>query len=208
MDFILDSIINYLDSVNATYVYLLLFVSAVVENIFPPAPGDTITAFGAFMVGTGRLEYLMVYLVTTAGSTAGFMILYFLGRFLDRNYFFEKKIAHFDSKTIDIAIDKFNRYGYIIVLINRFLPGVRSVISISAGIVRLKPHLVFVFATSSALIWNLIWIQAGFLLGDNWDTVKQKITVLLGNYNKVAVLLIILALAYFFLKNLLVNSKK
>jgi len=68
-DFIND-IIQFLLPHNDIYLYIFLFLSAVVENLFPPIPGDTITAFGAFLVGTGRLDFLLVYTSTTLGSVA------------------------------------------------------------------------------------------------------------------------------------------
>jgi membrane protein DedA with SNARE-associated domain len=61
-------------------VYFLLALSAYVENLVPPIPGDTITAFGAFLVGTGRLDFFGVFLSTTLGSLLGFLTLFWLVR--------------------------------------------------------------------------------------------------------------------------------
>ena len=66
----LDGFLDFLNSLPDGLIYLLLGVSAFVENVFPPVPGDTITAFGAFLVGTQRLSFFGVYLSTTAGSTS------------------------------------------------------------------------------------------------------------------------------------------
>jgi len=206
MEEILDSLLGYIVTVDDYYLYLFLFLSAFVENIFPPAPGDTITVFGAFMVGTGRLEYLLVYLATTAGSVLGFMSLYFLGCFVDRRFFHKKRFRIFSDEAIDKTLKAFGRYGYYIVLANRFLPGVRSVISITAGFAELRVHAVFLMATISAMVWNFIWIQAGFMLGDNWNTVRKGIAEILGSYNRAALIIISLVAAYFFLKKILVRK--
>ena len=61
---------------NIYYLYLFLFASSIIENLFPPIPGDTITAFGAFLAGIGKLDFLMVIIITTIGSTIGFMLLF------------------------------------------------------------------------------------------------------------------------------------
>ena len=65
-----------LQSTDPILAYLVLFISAFVENVFPPIPGDSVTILGAYLVGTGILNFWGVYLATTAGSLAGFMSIY------------------------------------------------------------------------------------------------------------------------------------
>ncbi|TAL38884.1 MAG: DedA family protein [Spirochaetes bacterium] len=180
------TILELLDKVlacNEALFYLFLFVSAVIENLFPPIPGDTITAFGAFLVGTGRLNYFLVYGVTTLGSVVGFMLLFFLGRFMGKEFFMNKNYSFFSSKSILSAEAWFRRFGYPVVAGNRFLPGIRSVISLVSGISMLSPARVLALSVASAAVWNFIWIHAGFMLGTNWDAVRGKTQTLLRNYN-------------------------
>ena len=179
----LDRLIEFLLPQNDSFLYIFLFISAVVENLFPPIPGDTITALGAFLVGTGRLSYILVYLTTTAGSVIGFLLLFFLGRFLEREFFLERDYRFFSRESILKAEKWFGNYGYRVVLANRFLPGIRSVISLVSGISLLNPLRVTLLALVSAAVWNLIWIQAGFLLGNNWTVVRTKTESLLRTYN-------------------------
>jgi membrane protein DedA with SNARE-associated domain len=179
---LIDSIINQHDAV----LYIFLFASAVIENLFPPIPGDTITAFGAFLVGTGRLNYGLVFLTTTAGSVAGFFILFIIGRSFGRDFFMKKNYRHFSVDSIIKTEKWFSSRGYIIVLLNRFMPGIRSVISVTAGISLFSPLKVLILSTISAAVWNLIWIHAGYSLGGSWDTVREKTGVLLKNYNLAA----------------------
>ena len=183
MQDMINTIIAFLLPMNDLFLYLFLFASAVIENLFPPIPGDTITAFGAFLVGTGRLDYLLVYAVTTLGSVCGFVCLVLIGRLLGREYFIGKDYRHLPAKRIVLAESWFRRYGYFVVLANRFLPGVRSVISLASGIARLSLPKVFALAIVSASIWNLIWIHTGYLLGDNWELVKDRMSTILRNYN-------------------------
>mgnify|MGYP000877104009 CR=1 FL=1 len=190
MEQFVNQIIDKLYHAPDVYLYGFLFVSAIVENLFPPIPGDTITAFGAFLVGKGRLSYFYVYLWTTLGSVIGFMSLFFLGRFLEKDFFMKKNYKFFSAESIVEAERWFNKYGYFVILGNRFLPGVRSVISIFSGISLLSPLRVLLFSLISASVWNLIWIHVGYTLGDNWDLVKEKFTDILTRYNMVAGIII------------------
>ena len=178
-----DAFLNMLDTLPDGLIYVLLGLSAFVENIFPPIPGDTITAFGAFLVGTKRLSFLGVYLSTTLGSLAGFMCLFWIGRFLGRRFFIERDYRFFKARDIIRAEAWFRRWGYLLILLNRFFPGIRSVISIAGGISRLGGLKVTLLALISACTWNLIWILAGYTLGNNWEVVKTKMAGLMFRYN-------------------------
>ena len=197
MEEIINRVLEFLLPRNDIFLYLFLFASAVVENLFPPIPGDTITAFGAFLVGIGRLNYFLVFASTTAGSVLGFMALFFLGRFLEREFFMKKNFRFFSKENIIRGEAWFQKYGCGIVLANRFLPGLRSVISIISGISKLHPVKVCLLSLASASVWNLIWLQTGFLLGNNWDTVKEKVADIVSKYNiAVGIFIILLVLAY------------
>jgi len=198
MENCLLEIMQGLSSADTWILYLLLFVSAVVENLFPPIPGDTITAFGAFLVGTGRLNYFMVYFSTTLGSVAGFILLFAVGRLLGKSFFTDRNYRFLSREKILEAEGWFNRYGYFAVLANHFLPGVRYANALVPGISGLSPLKVALTALLSASVWNLIWIQAGYTLGNNWDTVSEKLRVIMRNYN-VAVALLMAAVLLAFL---------
>ena len=186
MEEFLNNIIEFLLPQNNAILYLFLFASAIVENLFPPIPGDTITFFGAALVSTGRLDYLLVYITTTLGSVVGFMALFFVGRLLEREFFIKRDFSFFSAESIVKTEEWFRKYGYFVVLINRFVPGIRSAVSLVSGISLLKPLRVTLLALLSASIWNLIWIHTGYTLGNNWETLKHKSGEILGNYNMVA----------------------
>jgi membrane protein DedA with SNARE-associated domain len=186
----LDRFLEFLNSLPDLLIYVALGLSAFIENVFPPIPGDTITAFGAFLVGTKRLQFLGVYLSTTVGSLCGFMSLFWLGRLLGRRYFVEKDHRFFRAQDILRAEQWFRRFGYLLILLNRFLPGIRSVISISGGISGLATVWVTLLALVSCSVYNLIWIYFGHLLGSNWETAKDRMAHILTRYN-VAVLVVL-----------------
>jgi membrane protein DedA with SNARE-associated domain len=179
----MESFLNTLQLLPDELVYLALGVSAFVENVFPPIPGDTITAFGAFLVGIGRLDFWGVYVATTSGSLIGFMALFGLGGFLGRRFFLEKDYRFFKAKDIMRAEGWFRRYGYTLIVINRFIPGARSAISVAGGMARLRAAMVGFLALISCAVWNLIWILAGYGLGAHWEVVEERMAAMLVKYN-------------------------
>ncbi len=199
----LDDFLGFLNTLPDALIYLLLGVSAFVENVFPPIPGDTITAFGAFLVGTKRLTFTGVYLSTVLGSLIGFMFLFWLGGLLGRRFFLERDYWFFKAQDIFKAEEWFRRYGYLLILLNRFLPGVRSVISIAGGISRLKTYRVLSLALVSCAAWNLIWIFLGYVLGSNWEMVKDKMAHIMARYNLAVVILFGLMVLLFVIRKML-----
>jgi membrane protein DedA with SNARE-associated domain len=178
-----DAIFKLLESLPDGLIYIMLAVSAFVENICPPIPGDTITAIGAFLVGVGQLDFFWVFASTTLGSLAGFLCLFALGRSLGRRYFLERDFRFFRAQKILQAEAWFTKYGYLLVALNRFLPGVRSAVSIAGGISRLRLFHVAVLALLSCGLWNGLWIFLGYSLGTHWESVQARLTEIMTRYN-------------------------
>lgn len=193
-------VFEYVKGLSPGALYLFLAFSAWLENIFPPIPGDTITALGAFFVASGRLSFLGVFLASTIGSTVGFFTLFLLGKHLGREFFIRKDLRYFPKELIFRAEERYKRHGYLVVALNRFLPGVRSVISVAGGIVGLKSSYVIVLSLISASCWNLIWIYAGFLFGKNWIMVKEGVMRLMKSYNAIVGTLILVVVVFIFVK--------
>jgi len=207
METFIEHILNVITTMHDLWLYLFLFLSAVMENLFPPVPGDTITVFGAFLVGTGRLNFGLVLAVTTVGSATGFLLLYFFGAFLEREFFIEKDYKFFSAKSIIAAEKWFRKYGYYVVAGNRFLPGIRSVISLASGISGLSPFKVFLYCNLSAVVWNFIWIYTGYTLGNNWGHVKERFLSIAGSYNTVAGIVLAVVVLLFIVKRLKNNNR-
>jgi len=193
----MERFLNYLDSLPNAVIYFSLSVSAFVENIFPPFPGDTITAYGAFLVGSGRLDFLWVYISTTIGSFLGFMSLFWVGLYVGRRFFIEQDYRFLKAKDIINAEEWYRKYGYLLIGFNRFLPGVRSAISVAGGISKLQTIPVGILAFLSCAVWNLIWILLGYELGSNWEIFYERLSGIIVRYHIVlgilsALLIIIL----------------
>jgi len=203
----LDYFLNSLNSLPDFLIYFFLGLSAFVENVFPPIPGDTITAFGAFLVGTQRLHFMGVYSSTTLGSLAGFMFLFWIGGLLGRRFFIAKDYWFFKAEDIIKAEEWYRKHGYFLVLLNRFFPGIRSVISIAGGISKLRTFKVAWLALISAGVWNLIWITFGYMLGNNRETARDKMSYFLTRYNYASLILLGLVVVCVLVKMMMKKSK-
>ena len=191
-----DRLLAQLESLPDLLIYIFLGLSAFLENLFPPIPGDTVTAFGAFLVGAGKLDLMGVYIATTLGSLLGFLTLFWIGRWLGRRFFVERDFRFLKARDIVKAERWLVRYGYLLVALNRFLPGVRSAISLAVGITRLKVIWVALLAFISASVWNLIWILLGRALGAHWGVVEKTIRAIVVRYNTAVFILFALLILF------------
>jgi membrane protein DedA with SNARE-associated domain len=177
----LDSITDYIITLSPGWFYFALFISAYIENIFPPLPGDTVTVFGAYLVGKSQERVAEVFLSTTAGSLAGFMTYYALGRWIHPEFFIRRNFKFLPAEQFQKAGKWFERYGLWVVLLNRFFSGIRSVISLVSGLYRLPWLAVLVIAGIGCSFWNGMLIWAGYELGTNW----RRVEGIFGKYNRV-----------------------
>ena len=189
----IDFFLNLISTHGPFIAYCLLFISAFVENIFPPIPGDTVTLFGAYLVGRGELDIIPVFLTTVAGSFIGFMAIYYLGLKKGRA-FFEKRSSFRSPQRLGKIEKWFDRYGPKVILANRFLSGVRSLVALAAGIGNMPPGKVALYSLISIALWNGIIITAGLLVGTNWTAVRS----ILSTYSSLIFILFIVVVAILF----------
>jgi membrane protein DedA with SNARE-associated domain len=186
----LEYVKNLLDAIDPFWAYVVLTVSAFLENVIPPIPGDTVVVFGAYLVSIDKLGFWGVYASTTLGSVTGFFTMYLLGLKYGRGFIQHRRIREKIFKPQDIKKVEvwFGRWGYWVIFANRFLSGTRSVISIFAGLFHLHPLPVIALAMLSAMIWNAILILAGMLLGEKWQDIVDIVT----RYNQIFIALTVL----------------
>lgn len=182
-------------------VYMFLVFNAMLESLFPPYPSDVFVVVIAFSAGQGHFSPYAVYGATCIGSVAGIMIVYFIGKykgdavihFLTRSFL--KKL--FPMEMVERAKRKFSQHDEVIIVLNRFLPGMRAAICFAAGIAQIKAHKVFLYSLVSVLLWNLFLVMVGFHVGSSW----HEASTFLRNYNIIVALvliclLIVLSFAY------------
>jgi membrane protein DedA with SNARE-associated domain len=161
------------------------------ENLFPPIPSEFILPFAGFLVGRGELGFLPALVASTAGSLSGALILYALGRWGGRNLILRYgRFLRVKEADLDRAEGWFDKYDQWVILFGRMVPGVRSVVSIPAGMLR-TPFLQFVLLTTAgSAAWNALLLGAGWYLGENW----QQIQGIVGSVSNFVLILVAVAL--------------
>ncbi|MCX7879259.1 MAG: DedA family protein [Ignavibacteria bacterium] len=191
-----QKIVEYLSSPTISPV-LLLFVAfffSYIENILPPTPSDVIVLFLGSLVSFGRVEFLPLLIVTTFGSTSGFLTMFIIGKTIGERVIDKNRFKFLKPEYIQKVRTWFGKYGYWVVAGNRFLSGTRAVVAFAAGVAELSTVKSTFFAGISAFVWNFLIIYAGVSLGANWESALYFLKI----YWRVILAVIVLALLFYF----------
>ncbi|YAL83946.1 DedA family protein [Dermacoccaceae bacterium W4C1] len=164
------------------------------ENLFPPIPSEVILPLAGFTASRGDMSLVGAIFWTTLGSLVGALALYWIGAAigLDRIRRIADRMPLVNSSDIDKAHAWFHKHGEAAVFFGRMVPLVRSLVSIPAGVERMNLLRFSILTTLGSLIWNTIFILAGYYLGENWDAVEN----VSGPLQKVVVVVIVAALVW------------
>lgn len=186
--------------------YLGILLLIAVENIFPPIPSEVILTFGGFMTTYTSMNIWGVILFATIGSLLGAIILYGIGRWFTPQRFEQwldgrwGKILHLKKEDIFKATEWFSKRGRLTVFFCRFIPVVRSLISIPAGISRMNLWYFFILTTIGTLIWNIVLVYLGAIAGASWG----KIAAYMDAYSDATIVVIgtlgVLLIVLFYVK--------
>lgn len=185
-----EEILFYLTTKQAIVIYMALLLSAFIENIFPPFPSDIITLVGAFMASRGDLTYIPLFITVTVGGLTGAMLLYYLGRFKGRSFFrkYDKYYLRIDNLH---KIERwFKRWGVLVLIVSRFMAGIRSVVAIAAGVGNVPAGRMAVFTFISFCLWYSVLIGGMYLLKSNWPKLVEAVK----SYNILLVIISALAI--------------
>lgn len=201
----LEDSINYISSLSPFWVYVTLFFFAFIENVFPPSPSDIVIVFGATLISSGNREisFLLLLVITSFGSSLGFMLMYYVGKIFGEKIVRSGKLKFITPESIDKTDLWFRKYGYKLIAANRFMPGTRSVISFFSGFSELGPKRTFILATISAFLWNLIVIYLGMALGNNIERIDYYLTT----YSNIIIAMTVLVLGYVILHNFYLKKR-
>jgi membrane protein DedA with SNARE-associated domain len=200
----IESILNHLSDMSPFLIYLTLFLFSFVENVFPPSPSDLVVVIGGSLIATEAINFIPTLIFTTMGSVVGFMTLYYIGSLVDKKVIRAGKMKFISAEAVEKAEKWFNKWGYKVILANRFLPGTRSVISFFAGLSELKFWKTVILAAISALVWNTIIIYLGTIFGNNIELVDSY----LSQYQTVVLILTGVIILFFVLRYFFFNKKK
>lgn len=183
-------ITNTMNSLGYWGIGLLMFL----ENLFPPIPSELIMPLAGFTVAQGKMQVAPVIVAGVLGTVVGALPWYYAGKILGEQRL--KSLADrygkwltISSKDINRAKDWFDKHGGKAVFFCRLVPGVRTLISLPAGISRM-PLLPFLFlSTLGTLLWVSLLTYAGYVLGDNYEVVDEY----LGPVSKIVVASLVFA---------------
>jgi membrane protein DedA with SNARE-associated domain len=162
--------------VSTSYGGILLLM--VIENVFPPIPSELIMPLAGFMAAQGRLTLLGIIAAGTAGSVLGALSLYYFGKKVgaERVKRFAGRYGRWltvSSEDIERASGWFHRHGGTAVLLCRLVPGVRSLISIPAGVAGMGMTRFLVYTTVGTAVWTGLLASIGYLLRSNFAMVDK-----------------------------------
>jgi membrane protein DedA with SNARE-associated domain len=174
----------WFQSLSPIVVLALMFLIAYIENIFPPAPSDVLLVIGGTLVGSGKISFAPALVVATLGSALGFMTAYVFGRYFEQHFVSGRYHRYLPVNGIHQVERLFNRFGYGVIVANRFLAGTRAIVSFFAGMSKMNLLATTLLSALSAAVWNSILLYLGMFFADNWRDADRYLTT----YSKIATL--------------------
>ena len=186
---------------NSTIAYLTICLAMFLENIIPPIPSEIIMPLGGFFVYQQKLNFFILVFWGLLGTILGSLPWYYLGRLVNEKRlvnFLEKKGKYLGISSNDLTKSKrwFEKYGVPLVFWGRLVPGIRTLISVPAGIELMPLRKFLIWTTLGSFIWVAILTYAGYLFAENYSIVETY----LDQIKYVVKPFLILIFLYFFTK--------
>ncbi|MFC5466014.1 DedA family protein [Lederbergia graminis] len=202
---------NWITDIMEQFGYIGIFLLITVENLFPPIPSEVILTFGGFMTTHTSMSVFGVVVASTIGSVAGAIVLYGIGVLIDINRIekiVEKwgHILRLTKKDIHKANEWFSKYGVWTVFFCRFIPLIRSLISLPAGMAHMNFGVFLVLTTLGTLIWNVVLVSVGASVGESWETIVGYMDVYSNIVYVVLALLFLIFVVFFIRKKMILNK--
>jgi membrane-associated protein len=168
---------------------LLLFLASFLEYVFPPVPGDAVAVLGAWYATHGGLSWTVLFVSLSLGAMAGTAFDWRLGLWLGARLEDRAAVGRLDRGRLEKFERAYRRWGGLLLVVNRFLPGVRAFFFVAAGAARIPLWKVLLYGGISAALWNVVLLGAGALLARN----EQELLGLFARYDTVAWIAVVLA---------------
>ena len=182
--------------------YFGVFFLILIENVFPPIPSEVILLFSGFFSSYTSLSVFYMILASTLGSFLGAIILYYIGKIFNKERLKKivngrfGKILFLKENDIDKADEWFDNKGNKSVFFCRFVPIVRSLISIPAGMSEMPMGKFIIYTICGSMIWNTVLICLGYRLGSNWEYVLT----ILDKYQMLVIVILVIIFGYVIIK--------
>lgn len=201
---------EFIINIMNVYGYIGIFFLIMIENLFPPIPSEIILTFGGFMTTTSKMSILGVIIASTLGSVIGAFILYYIGKILNKERLIKivtskyGKLLRVKPKDIESADKWFDTKGNKTVFYCRFIPIVRSLISIPAGMSEMSIVKFATYTTLGSAIWNTVLVLVGAYAGEKKDIIIEFID----KFSHVILILLIVSFVIFIIWFYKKNFKK
>lgn len=190
---------EFILSIMNQFGYIGVFLLIAIENIFPPIPSEVILLFGGFMTTYTRLNIIGMVIASTLGSVIGAIVLYYIGKIFNKDRLKKiisgkiGKIIRLKPSDIDKADQWFDTKGNKTVFFCRFVPLIRSLISIPAGMSEMPMGKFLLYTVIGSTIWNTVLIIVGSIVGENWTSILN----ILDTYSHIVVILLAIIVVVF-----------
>jgi membrane protein DedA with SNARE-associated domain len=160
--------------------YAGIALLTLLENVFPPIPSEVIMPLAGFIASQGEFSLMLAIIVGSIGSLAGSTIWYFIGRRIGSQRLRQWVDKHgrwltMSNEDLDKVHDWFHRRGGVAVFIGRLVPGIRTWISVPAGLGDM-PFLPFIlYSAAGTTIWTALLTAAGYWLGSNFRNLQEPL---------------------------------
>jgi membrane protein DedA with SNARE-associated domain len=171
---ILRPIVEVITSIITTMSYPGIFFLMILESALIPIPSEIIMPFSGFLASTGKLNYIGVVLAGSFGNLVGSVLTYYLGINVGRKVILKYgKYIFFKKKHLELTENLFHKYGDRVSFVGRLLPGIRTYVSLPAGIGKTKFTKFVIYTLAGSLIWNSMLTYVGMKLGSNWKNIDK-----------------------------------
>ena len=179
------------------YGYVGIFILVFLEYIIHPFPSEIVLTFAGFMTTQSNLSIVVVCILAVVGAVLGALVLYGVGAWIGEERIYRLIHKHgkyigIKTKDLDKTITWLNKYGNWAIFIGRFIPIVRTLISLPAGITKMNIPLFIVLTAIGTGMWNILLIVLGMTLGSHW----HKIIEFAGIYSKLFIFIIAIIVLY------------
>jgi membrane protein DedA with SNARE-associated domain/uncharacterized tellurite resistance protein B-like protein len=175
----MERFVGWLLELAPSTVYLVLGLSTLIENVFPPTPSDLLVALGGFLTQHGRVSWTAVWLISWLSNLGGSVIVYLLARRYGRQFVTSRLGQRLLPADAIVGLEKeYLRFGAAGIFLARFLPGFRSFVAPFVGLVNLHwfPALAPIALASAIWYAGIAW--AGAAVGEEWESINRFVNQL------------------------------
>ncbi len=177
--------------------YFGVFILMMMESMVFPVPSEAVMPFAGFLIAEGKFSFILVLISSSIGSIVGSLISYYMGKFGGRPLLLKYgKLFLLNEHHLNITESFFKKSGEKTIFISRFIPVVRHLISIPAGMAKMNIKKFLIYTALGAAIWNMLLTYLGFKLKENWELIHKYSKEL----DYIIITVLIIGIIYFIVK--------